>query len=36
LQAAVMAVSVSGLFESSRARKAIAAIAYREFGHRNR
>jgi len=36
LQAAVMAVFVSGLFENNRARKAIAAIAYRDFPRRDR
>jgi hypothetical protein len=35
-QAVVMAAFVSGLFENNRARKAIAAIDYRDFGHRNR
>jgi hypothetical protein len=34
--AVVMAVFVSGLFENNRARKAIAPIDYRDFGHRNR
>jgi hypothetical protein len=36
LQAAVMAVLVSELFENSRARKAIAVTAYRDFLHRDR
>jgi hypothetical protein len=31
-----MAASVSGLFENNRARKAIAATAYRDFLQRDR
>src|ERR1700675_1812215 len=36
LQAAVMAALVSELFENSRARKAIAVTAYRDFLHHDR
>src|ERR1700674_1239229 len=36
LQAVVMAALVSELFENSRARKAIAVTAYRDFLHRDR
>jgi hypothetical protein len=35
-QAAVMTALVSGLLENSKARKAIAATAYRHFGPGNR